>query len=230
MMRAVERLLYGLFPRRCEICGEVITPDAERCEDCLNAQRISGKICLTCGKDKDHCDCAKSLYRKPRYDGIFSPFYYKDSISVAIRRMKLMGYRELTQAMGVEMSDCITARAGDVHFDFVTYVPVTKKRTRVRGYNQAKLLAQIISECLEIPLADLLEKNIATDSQRTKSGSERRGNVFGVFDLIEGVDVDGKTILLIDDVKTTGATLSECADMLKIYGADRVYAATFAIR
>lgn len=225
----INRLLYALFPRRCDLCGEVVTPDVGRCDACSGARRVTGKTCPHCGKSKDDCRCKDSAYNKPRYNAAFAPYYYEGSISFGIRRMKLHGYRELTDGMAKEMYEYFDDHC-DEHIDIVTYVPISPRRERTRGYNQARLLAEKVASRLELPVVPTLKKIVNTDSQRTKPGYKRRGNVFGVFDLIDGVDVDGKAVLLVDDVKTTGATLSECADMLKIYGAKNVYVLTFAIR
>lgn len=230
MIRAeISRLLYAVFPRRCDICGDVVAPSVGRCDRCVGARRVVGKICNSCGKTEDDCHCKRIVYNKPRYNAIYAPYYYEGSIAYAVRRMKLHGYRELTPAMGREMAMCLSDRC-DASFDLVTCVPISKRRQRVRGYNQAELLARVVAQELGVPFVVALEKIADNDSQRTKSGYQRKGNVFGVFDLVDGVDVDGKTVLVVDDVKTTGATLSECADMLKIYGAKEVYASTFAVR
>ena len=131
--------------------------------------------------------------------------------------------------MGREIADTIRKRATTT-FDIVTFVPISPKKKKRRGFNQAELIAQKVAAELGVSFVPTLNKIISTDSQRTKSGRHRGGNVFGVYDLAKDVSVESKTILVVDDVRTTGATLSECADMLKIYGAKAVYAASFAIR
>jgi ComF family protein len=132
--------------------------------------------------------------------------------------------------MGTQMAHCVNDRYSDINFDVVTFVPLTRKRKRSRGYNQSQLLANQISKTLDIPCKTLLKKVVSNRPQRSMRGNERRGNVFGVYDIVPNVDVTGKTILIVDDVKTTGSTVGECCATLKAYGANKVYAVTFAIR
>lgn len=230
MIRDSFRLLGDvIFTARCDICGEVISVGERRCADCLSAKRIEGKTCRYCGKPKSECKCSDSGYNKPRYNGIFAPYYYDGSIKNAVRRLKFSGYTELADTMGREIADTIRKRATTT-FDIVTFVPISPKKKKRRGFNQAELIAQKVAAELGVSFVPTLNKIISTDSQRTKSGRHRGGNVFGVYDLAKDVSVESKIILVVDDVRTTGATLSECADMLKIYGAKAVYAASFAIR
>ena len=225
---AFKRLLYAFFPRRCELCGEVVSLKRTRCEACENAKRISGKTCPKCGDVKEKCRCEKDKF-SPQYKAIAARYYYKDSIKAGIVRFKNFGFTELDKAIGGEIAETVKERFGDVKFDLITSVPLTKKKLRKRGYNQSELLAKEVSRRLGIPYEALLDKIRETKAQRFSSARERRVNIYGAFDIKDGVDVEGKTVLLIDDVKTTGSTLSECAAMLKGYGAKGVYAAAFAI-
>ena len=131
--------------------------------------------------------------------------------------------------MAREMTNKINESFCDINFDFVTFVPLSKRRYRKRGYNQAELLALKIADRLSIPCLKSLNKIRETETQRGASAKERRVNLFGAFDLVDGFDIDGKTVLLVDDVKTTGSTLNECSEILKAYGAKAVYCSVFAV-
>ena len=111
----------------------------------------------------------------------------------------------------------------------LTAVPLGRRRRRKRGYNQAELLARRVAGALHIPYADLLEKVRNNPAQRKQNARSRRVNVYGAYAVIDDSALWDKTVLLIDDVKTTGATLNECAKMLRMHGAKAVYAATVAI-
>ena len=104
-----------------------------------------------------------------------------------------------------------------------------QKDVSKRGFNQSELLAQIVSDKCGIPLNKLLYKKRKTKLQKYQSLDDRFSNVYNAFDLVEGADVSGRTILLIDDIKTSGATLSSASAVLKAYGAKAVYCATIAI-
>lgn len=226
---AFKNLKYIIYPRRCNICGEVIAIDQSLCPDCKNVKRILGKICTKCGKMKVSCDC-KNSHHTPSYNAIVSPFVANEQILGAVHRLKFYSRRELAYPMGKEIANTVKERLGDISFDYVTSVPMTKRRLRKRGYNQSQLLAQVVSKELGVPYKTLLKKIFNTKPQRSLSARFRRGNVFGAYDILPNVDVENKCILVIDDIKTTGSTISHCSYLLKIYGADSVYAATYGIR
>lgn len=78
MKSAIKQLSYVLFPRRCELCGEVVRPDEKYCRDCRHAERINGEICLKCAHSKTDCACSKKD-KKPAFNGVVAPFYFRDS-------------------------------------------------------------------------------------------------------------------------------------------------------
>ncbi|MBR3149547.1 MAG: ComF family protein [Eubacterium sp.] len=225
---AFEKLKTVIVPNRCDLCGEVIFPDETRCEKCENALRIEGDICDKCGVTKENCKCDKYNF-KCEYSMICSPFYFDGSIAVGIIRLKNYGYVNIADAFADEMVRCLLERTDVKAFDCVTFVPMTKGKQRRRGYNQSELLATKVADKLGLPLASLLVKVRRTKPQRKISAKERRVNLHGAFDLAYDCDVTGKTVLLIDDVKTTGSTLNECALTLLSYGAKSVIASTVAI-
>ena len=102
------------------------------------------------------------------------------------------------------------------------------KRKRKRGYNQAQLIAQELAKQLHLPCQQLLEKTAATAAQHTLSAAERRTNLQGVYRVLDEQQVSGKRILLVDDVLTTGATASACAQALLDAGAQSVFAVALA--
>lgn len=225
---ALYKFLYLLFPRRCDLCGDVVEFDRQRCTQCENSKRIIGEICDKCGCEKEYCKCRKNK-DKAEYKCVCGAYYFDGNIVKAVHRFKFYGFKELADAMGKEIASVVKERYNDAVFDLVTYVPLTKKRLNKRGYNQSLLLAQAVAEELNVPCVKCLDKIRDTKSQRSQSAKERKLNVFGAYDIADGADVTDKTILIVDDVKTTGNTLNECAKMLKSYKAKAVYAAAFAV-
>lgn len=224
---AVKKLSYVLFPRRCMLCGEVVEPDRCLCDNCEDNKRIKGNICRRCGCSVDDCKC--KIGDKAKYECVAAPFYFEKGAAAAVYRFKFYGYTELAKAMADEMTETVKQRYADVQFDYVTFVPLSKKRMRKRGYNQSQLLAEGIAENINVPCSELLIKVVDTDSQRESTAAQRRRNLKNAFELTEGIDISGKAILLIDDVKTTGSTLNECAKVLRRSGAESVYACTFTV-
>lgn len=222
-----DRLLCAVFPRRCVYCGAVIRPERLLCENCVqNLPRIVPPVCLLCGHEKADCTCKQ---KKHPYQGICAPFYYEDAIEKAVHRFKFQDKDFLAQPYARNMAAAVRREYTDIKFDVVTFVPFTKKQARLRTFNPSEILARNLANELQIPCEALLEKLFETKTQHNLKSSERVGNVFGVFELATGASVNGKTVLLADDIKTTGATLSECAKMLKLGGAEAVYCCTFAV-
>ena len=113
-------------------------------------------------------------------------------------------------------------------FDIIVPVPLHPTRQRERGFNQAGLLAELLSARISIPCKSMLERVRYTTTQTALDRAERMENLHNAFRLRKNADVRGLQVLLIDDVLTTGSTLSECARVLKRAGATSVYAATAA--
>ena len=221
-------LRTAFFVKRCSYCGEVVFPNENLCDECKTALRPQGELCSKCGLEKSKCTCKKYNY-KCEYDEFTAPFIFTNSIAKGVIRFKSYGYTELAKPYADEIVAAVKENFDSVDFDCVTYVPLHKSRLRKRGYNQAKLLAQAVADDMDLPLGDLLIKVRRTKSQRSSTARERRANLHGAFDLPLNESADGKRILLIDDIKTTGSTLSECALTLRAYGAKRVSAAAVAV-
>lgn len=131
--------------------------------------------------------------------------------------------------MAEAMAERIRDNFPDLPFDLICYIPQTKNEMHQRGYNQTELLAERLGELLEIKLSHALVKLYDTTKQQSLSSTARSGNIHGVFDIVEPDEIYQQNILLIDDIKTTGSTLNECAKMLRIYEANTVTAAVFAL-
>ncbi len=224
-----EYFLTLLFPNRCKFCDKVTEPFEDICEACNNSVPwIDGEICKNCGTLKSDCTC--SGRHGQYYEGIVAPLYFEASVRACIHRYKFYDERLCHKYLADLMSDTCKERYKDISFDYVAYIPMRKKSQRKRGYNQSRLLAKRIAENLNVTFGDnLLIKLYDTKIQHDCNEIERSGNLVGVFDVNKSYDVSEKTILLIDDVKTSGATLSECGKMLYLNGASHVYCLTAAL-
>ena len=159
-------------------------------------------------------------------------FRYR-SISGSLYRFKYEGRREYADYYGVEMARTLEdflAQAGSSHIpDLLVPVPCSAQRLRKRGYNQAAVLAQKLSERSQIPVAEsALERSRDTQAMRIMSASERQNNLKKAFHAY-GNSVRLKSIMLIDDIYTTGATIDACAGALLEAGAKEVSFLTLAI-
>lgn len=228
LISSLNKFLKAFIPDRCRICGEVVELDTEFCSDCKSLPEIPSPLCKSCGANVNDCNCKK---HKNEYKQVIAPYYYRDSIVKGIHNFKENNMPFLADSFVAEMADCFNKNYADIDFDCIAFVPCRPFKHRVRGFNQSELLAEKLSVVLNIPVENILNKIAYSGVQHHKTAQQRRADIFGVFDVDDAykTKLTDKTILLIDDVKTTGSTLNECAKMLKIYGAKSVYALTFAI-
>ena len=229
-------ILDLVFPRRCPICDKPVRPYGSLiCEKCASVpQPVGDCTCFKCGKpvgpQEEYCtDCSvkKHIY----YRGA-AVFRYR-SVSGSLYRFKYEGRREYADYYGREMAralDGFVEQLGAEHMpDVLVPVPCSAQRIRKRGYNQAAVLAEKTAQIAGIPVdCASLARGRDTKAMRTMSASERQNNLKKAFHAY-GNSVRLKSIMLIDDIYTTGATVDACALALLEAGAKEVSFLTFAI-
>lgn len=228
-----DKFLDLLYPEglTCVNCGDELQHETRLnlCGKCyLNLIENDGHRCKICGirmkNEADYCDNCT------RFDKYFdmnrSPFIYEKTASDLVKKLKfgnkLYIAKELAKAMADEYF------TGNFNCDFILYVPMTEKEEKERGYNQSELLAKEVGLRTGLSVFDNLKKVKETDRQKKLTAKERRENLKGVFDVVRADEIKGKNVLVIDDVYTTGATINECARVLKRAGARKVYSITAA--
>jgi ComF family protein len=162
--------------------------------------------------------------------GIHAVAIYDGVIRSAIHRFKFQKKKKLAQALGIVMVRYLS-RVSSLNvkeIDFIVPVPLHKRRAKQRGFNQADLLAGMVSKYYEVPSANALERVRDTHPQFDLPREKRLTNVKGVFKVSEPKAVYNKNILLLDDIYTTGSTIFECTKALKVAGAKRVEVLTLA--
>ena len=214
MSRIFDYILDLIYPRKCVFCGTVLKK-SDICNECLE------DLPFTKGDET-----SQKLSFIPK---CISPLFYEGKVRESFLRYKFMGAQSYSVRYGMLMSECIENNLDCSGIDVISCVPLSYKRMRKRGYNQAELLAKEIAKALEIPYMPLLKKTKDNPAQSgTKNAKERLKNVADVYSMQSKASVEEKTVLLVDDIVTTGATLSECARILRRAGAERIYAATYA--
>jgi len=219
-------LLDFLFPQLCVGCGREGSFICASCWQTLH--RIMSPLCPRCGKPQPSgVLCPACVSWQTDIDGIRSPFRFDGVIRQAIHQLKYRNLRALAAPLAQLLRDYLTTNP--VPGEILVPVPIHKKRLRERGYNQSSLLAQELGKLINLPVVDgcLIRERHALPQARTSTVGERRSNVAGAF-ACRNRGVQGKQVLLIDDVSTSGATLDACAAALKAIGATSVWGLTLA--
>jgi ComF family protein len=219
------RTFFARFGYTCDGCGAETFdyPKHRLCRECETALVRNGeKVCEKCGrKTRSKGVCLACKGELPHFTRGYSPFVYKDLVASYINRLK-NGDRYLANFLGEEMAKYYLSVGAEKDV-LITCVPLSDDRLRTRGYNQAEELAKTVAKVLNVEFdSEILIKSREDFSQKHLSAKERRENVMGAYRVVKRKEVKGKTLLLIDDIMTTGATGSECARVLKNAGAKDV--------
>lgn len=215
-------LLRIFFPEKCPFCGEIIPIGEKYCTECSGGKsRISDDFCPHCAQEQASCLCGSG--KTVCLPHVAAVYVYGGQIKELIADFKFKGKTHLARAFGRDMCDRVAQVFADADFDCLCFVPISEKTMEERGYNQTRLLAEEIAKRLLIPLEDNLVKIRETAKQHELSAKERLTNLTDSIALKDQGSVAGKTVLLCDDIKTTGATLGECVTALMQGGAKDVY-------
>lgn len=210
MKKVIKYILDIFYPNRCPFCDDFIKWDALLCDKCLGSLQYI-ETCEKCGKTE--CMCDKELY----YDRAYVLFKYDGIVRESIIALKRKNGINAAEFYADKLSEQILK--SEEKFDMIVPVPMAKSKKRMVGYNQAEVIAEFISEKLEIPVVDALIKAENTIAQHTLSKEEREENVKGMFSSAD-ISLEGKRILICDDIITTGSTVIECSRLLKEMGAE----------
>ena len=211
-----------LFPHRCLACG---TPGAPVCAGCLREVGVvTPPVCERCGRPwEEPVVSCRDCPPRP-VDAARAPFLYGGAVGRAIRGLKFSGWRALAPHLAGGMAASVEPALLD-GVEAVCWVPLSARRRRRRGFDQAELLARGLGRRLSLPVEGLLRRWRNTREQARRGGPERHAATRGAFAARRGAP---RTLLLVDDVLTTGATAGACAAALRAAGARRVVLVTAA--
>ena len=214
-MGAFSSFLDILFPPRCVFCRRFLKSGARMqiCPECLNTLPFTKNGGGKTGEFFTAC---------------VAPLYYEGDVRESLLRFKFKDATGYAEEYGKLLADCIRENLAG-RYDLISWVPLSRKRLKERGYDQAMLLALAAALELDDVAVSTLEKPLEAEKQSTMGSAEKRkANILGAFRAVDPELVDGKRVLLIDDIVTTGATLSECAKTLLSAGAAEVLCAAVA--
>ena len=213
-MKVIDWLLNLIYPPRCAFCRRLL-------------DRQEKGVCRFCRPKLPYVPADGQVQHFRNVDKCLSPLYYHGSVKDSLHRYKFGGATAYADIYSEFIVKCIDEN--QISCDSITWVPLSRRRLRKRGYDQAELLAKLIAKHLGQRPVRLLKKLRDTPPQsQTGSAEKRRANIAGAYACLRPALVQGKRILLVDDIVTTGATLSEAAKVLKKAGAKEVICATLA--
>lgn len=213
---------------KCVFCGTEVSGEIAVCENCYkHLPFIRGKTCLKCGGhvvEEDVCiDCAKNEHEFVRN---FAVFDYDGVLRDKILSFKQAGRKHIGYTLSWFIYEKF--KSLDVEFDAVIPMPISSERRKERGFNQADILVSDIEDNTNLVDKNIIQKVKNTPHQTGLSKENRQTNLERAFVVPNKSLVKGKTLLVVDDIYTTGATLSEVASTLNRAGAKAVYGLTLA--
>lgn len=223
-----------LYPLHCAACESAIDPMSKKnlCSACETKIRRNPKpYCPTCGRSINSADeiCEECRRTNLAFDKAWSACLYEGTLKELIHSFKYKGKISLSSLLCDKITGFIKDNKDIIdNVDFVTFVPLHSDWLNGREYNQSGILASAISREFGIPLIKPLEKTVRTKRQNELSREERLVNLSGAFKVKTCDSLKDRKVLLVDDVMTTGATLSECASTLKGSGTKEVRCLTLA--
>ena len=209
-MRRYGPVIRLLFPEKCLLCGKLLRkPETILCRHCA----------------EETPQALKLKQKIPFLSGAFALWYYENHVRGSLLRFKFHGRRSYARGYG----SLLAAKLQDAQYDLIAWVPVSRRRKLKRGYDQVELIAHALCAELQITPVVCLKKIRHNPPQSgITSAAQRRANVLGAYKVPDPALVAGKRILLLDDIITTGATISECAKTLLAAGAKEIYGVAVA--
>ena len=208
-----EKLMNIFFPPKCVLCGKVL-------------KNSETDLCHTCRTDTE--EFTKSRQKFSFVAGWTAMWYYNGNVRHSLLLYKFYNRRSYGAVYGRLLAMMLSSKPL-CDYDILTWVPVSRRRRWLRGYDQVELIARSAGQELNTPAIAVLKKIKHTKPQsRLPDYARRKANVMGVFSVSDPALIAGKRILLLDDIITTGATVSECARVLLTAGAKEVHCAAVA--
>lgn len=231
LRKCLNNAVRLLFPLRCPFCDGIVASFGEKvCGKCADKQRLlTPPYCMKCGKKLQNegelcADCREKNHVFARGRAL----YEYESAAGALYRLKYGGRQEYADFFGEEMAFYLGGFIREIRPDALIPIPLHGRRKRRRGYNQAALLARALGRYLDIPVAEnCLVRVKNTVPLKRLNPKERQNNLKKAFNIAEN-DVKLKTVIIVDDIYTTGSTVDEAARTLAACGVEHIYFVTLA--
>lgn len=230
MMSLKEKIFLpikaALYPKRCICCKAPIGEGESLCSFCKkHIERVNGKKrCIRCGREKESCECRSRAFY---FSGVTAPFYNAGLARKTLYEFKLGNKPDYAEFFAEETAKAVKEAYNGVRLDCICYIPLSFRSRIKRGFNQSRLLAEHIGKILNIPVRGGIIRCRGGISAQHKLGLKERETA-ARLKYYSGGRVRG-TVLLVDDIMTTGSTLNAGARVLLSSGAEKVYCAAALI-
>ncbi len=219
-MKKIQNLYY---PHCCALCGSACGTNLDLCHGCRSDLINLNHTCRQCGlplQGGEHMLCGQCLKHPPHFDRVICGYQYRPPLTSLIHGLKFSGRLQHARILTDLITTSVSGNQSTLP-DCLIPVPLYRKRTRQRGFNQALELARLLSRQLAIPLDyQCCIRQQATEAQRGLDAKARRRNLRNAFAMVK--PLPAKHLAIIDDVMTTGTTVNELARVLKGAGAESV--------
>lgn len=230
----IKEVIDLLYPRRCPLCDTVLEfGGTQVCQSCMKKQvRITPPYCMKCGKTieditEEYCGDCTQLPKS--YDRGFPAFAYVGDIKDAIYAFKYKNQRDYSSFFATCILEQYGKQLKELKLDGLVPVPIHRDKRKLRGYNQAEVLAKDLGKKLQVPVyPNYLLRVVNTSPQKELNDKTRLKNLKNAFKIGEN-KIKLKKVLLVDDIYTSGATVEACTKVLLEAGAERVYYTSVAI-
>ena len=226
-----ERVWEFFFPNHCPICDRALPPGKQICKECRHIPRkVRPPFCEKCGKhvkDEGSSLCFDCRRTPREFDRGFSLYEYA-SVHDSVFAYKTLGRPEYGRYYGRKMAEAYAGIIKQLGVEAIIPIPLHKDRLKARGFNQATILAVEISKVTKVPLLEnLLIRPNRTSSQKKLGRGQRQNNMKKAFHIAKN-DVKLRTVIIVDDIYTTGNTIGAAAAVLRSVGVERIYFITLA--
>ncbi|MEK7434438.1 MAG: ComF family protein [Cyanobacteriota bacterium] len=214
------------FKKKCLLCSRI--DDKLICISCYNQfQKIKEPFCIICKSNINISDknnqCVDCNLKKPLFSSLITIGAYNGLLRGVIYNLKYDGIKKLSDPLGFFLANKIKEEINYKKIDFVTSIPVSLEKLKKRGFNQAELIALSVAKNLILPYKEILIRHRETEAQHSLSKQERSENLKEAFSIKAKVNLKNKTVLIIDDIFTTGATIQENCMILKEGNVSDIY-------
>ena len=229
-MNVLNSLADIIFPPRCLSCNKRNASSEVICNECADELvNLQEHICTFCQRETSNMNICEDCKREYPFDEVICAYMFNPPIQRLIHNFKYNEFKRIGAYLGSKLADILSRCTFIADTDYIIPVPLHRTKQRYRGFNQSDIIAEALSDRLNIPwFKDVIQRKKFTQTQTQLKKSEREKNVAQAFKIKKNADFQNKSVVLVDDVLTTGSTMKSIALLLKEHLAKHIYVCTLA--